>query len=792
MLNVIRVNRHFRRLAEYTLRFRPAVIAVSLLLAACAGMGMPHLRQDTSQESWFLEGDEMLRVKERFEEIFGQDDYCAVFLRADKILTRENLSLIRELGRELRREVSYADDVVSITDSEVSAGTEGGFEIVTPVPGGDAPIPGDADALARIGDLVLSKPMLKNRLLSGDGREAWVVLRLKPVRPGAEEEGGRGEAAAQRIGRAAKQVAEREKYLPLHPICAGMPVLDVEKRDYFSRETPRLIGVSLLITVIVMGIALRNPRAVLFPVAVAVCALLIVLGLQGHMRISMDPATVFLPVFLSLALSTCYSIHILNFFRREFARTGDRRESVLRAAEESGWSLLFSSLTTIVGLLSFLVIPLRPIRWVGLTAACLVGVIWLLVFTLLPVVLSFGKNREPLPPENREGLLDRLLDGFGRRVLLRPGRSLAVFGLLFAVSLAGLAQLEISFDIRRTSGLKVPYVARMIAVGESAVGSLYSYGLALEFSGPDQAKDPENLKNLRLLTREIEGFPLTKRVTSLADILEDLNQVLHDGDPAWRRLPDGREEVAQLLLLYENAGGREAEKWVDYDYQLLRLQIEVGDYDAAEAMREMESIRRRAAALFPGAGVLLTGSLSHFTVMMDYITHGQVRSLLSALASIAVLLAFSFASLRIGLIAMIPNAAPTLAVGGLMGFAGIPLDMMTVTIMPMLLGLAVDDTIHFINHCSMEFARTGSYAESTRRTFVSVGRAIFLTSVVLILAFAAYITSDMNVFRHMGILIGAGVAAALLADYYITPVLLYKMRVFGRETPPGAVRPENI
>jgi predicted RND superfamily exporter protein len=313
------------------------------------------------------------------------------------------------------------------------------------------------------------------------------------------------------------------------------------------------------------------------------------------------------------------------------------------------------------------------------------------------------------------------------------------------------------------------------------VGSLYSYGLALEFSGPDQAKDPANLKNLRLLAGEIGNFPLTKRVTSLADILEDLNQVLHDGNPAWHRLPDSREEVAQLLLLYEHAGGAEAEKWVDYDYQRLRLQIEVDDYGAAEAMREMEIIRQRAAVLFPGANILLTGSLAQFTVMMDYITWGQVKSLLYALLAIACILALSFGSLRIGLIAMIPNAAPTLVVGGVMGFAGIPLDMMTVTIMPMLLGLAVDDTIHFINHSSMEFSRTQNYAESMRRTFVSVGKAIFLTSAILALAFSAYITSDMNVFKHMGILIMFGVTAAMLADYFITPVLLYKIRVFGPE-----------
>jgi predicted RND superfamily exporter protein len=108
--------------------------------------------------------------------------------------------------------------------------------------------------------------------------------------------------------------------------------------------------------------------------------------------------------------------------------------------------------------------------------------------------------------------------------------------------------------------------------------------------------------------------------------------------------------------------------------------------------------------------------------------------------------------------------------------------MMTVTCIPMLLGLAVDDTIHFINHSQLEFMRTRSYAESTRRVFVSVGTALFLTSSVLILCFSAYLISAAKMFINMGYLVAAGILAALLADYFITPVLLKWAKPFGRET----------
>jgi hypothetical protein len=370
----------------------------------------------------------------------------------------------------------------------------------------------------------------------------------------------------------------------------------------------------------------------------------------------------------------------------------------------------------------------------------------------------------------------------GNRVLSRRRLILVVFAILAAACLVGMTRFEVSFDVCRTFGLKVPYVNRLYQIGQSEVGSLYSYDVALEFDRPGAAKDPANLRRFEQLIDEVRTFRLTKKVASLLDVVKDMNQVLHAGDPEYYRIPASREMIAQLLLLYENAGGVEAEKWVDYDYQRLRLMVEIDDYNSGEAARELRLIQERGKELFPTANVLLIGSVSQFTVMQDYVTWGQVRSFFIALGVIAVLMTLVFGNLKTGLIGMIPNVAPAVAVGGIMGFAGIPLDMMTVTIIPMLLGLAVDDTIHFINHSQLEFMRTRNYRESTRRVFITVGTALFLTSLVLILNFSVYLASAAKVFINMGFLVAAGILAALAADYFVTPVLLAWLRPFGEET----------
>ena len=131
---------------------------------------------------------------------------------------------------------------------------------------------------------------------------------------------------------------------------------------------------------------------------------------------------------------------------------------------------------------------------------------------------------------------------------------------------------------------------------------------------------------------------------------------------------------------------------------------------------------------------------------------------------------------------MIPNLAPVIVVGGLMGYLDIPLEMTTMMIIPMLLGLAVDDTIHFINHCKLEFQRTGSYQTSIKLTFQTVGKAIFMTSFILVATFLVYMTSIARFFTNLSLLAISGISSALLADYFITPILVKWSKLYGKES----------
>jgi predicted RND superfamily exporter protein len=488
-------------------------------------------------------------------------------------------------------------------------------------------------------------------------------------------------------------------------------------------------------------------------------------------------------VLIGLAVALAYSIHIFSFFKRFFLRTGSRKKAVVHAMEEMGWPVFFTALTTVSALLSFMFIPIKTVRFIGLTTAAVVGVTYFVIIILTPALLSFGKDREPHPVYKRKRgtFFERKLSNLGDWVLSHTRIIIPAYLLITGVLVFGLSRVQADIDPRKNIGLKVPYVQELFKISQTELGSLYSYDVVIDLKEPGKAKSPEVLRNLEVLGREIEAFPLTKRTNSVLEIIKDMNQVLHEDNPSYYALPESREMTAQLFLLYENAGGSESEYWVDYDYQRLRMQVQMDNMQAGEARDEYRQIEERATILFPGASVSVVGTMPQFMKMIFYIIHGQIISFCIAFLVITLILVLVFGSLKTGLIGLIPNITPALVIGGILGFTGIPLDTTTVIIMPMILGLAVDDTIHFINHGKLEFIRTGNYRKSIRRTFSTVGVALFFTTVILSAVFCIFMTSEVKAYFNIGLLAVAGMVSALLADYLVTPGLFKYFMIFGEE-----------
>lgn len=772
MINVERINRWFFRVGDQIIRHRWWVLGAFVLLLAVGANGMRMLNVKTSWEDYFLEDDPMLLQTKEFKEVFGNDNYAAVLLECDNIFTKEKLELIRRLSNEMLDSITYADKITSLTDIEFMEGNEEGMTLEQIVP---EEIPGDPAGLAEVRRRAFLKPNIAHRLVSQDGRLSWILLKLTPF----PETGGAEKATGEEL----RHIITKPEYASLHPKGAGMPYLTERKMDWIDHELPLVMGLAVALAILVLALATRSIRGVIVPVITAFSAIIMAYGLTGYLHLSIDSGMMLVPMLLAFAVSVAYNIHIHSYFRRQMRLHGKRKQAAIETISETGWPILFSALTTLVALLSFLAIPMAPMHFVGIATASSVFFAFFITIMVMPTLLSLGKDKQPKEHASEEGKhwLDHKLERFGSGVLQHERLVWIIFFAVTAVMVYGFTKVEPAFDVERTQGRRIQYIQDILEVAESELGSIYSYDIMIEFPGEGQAKTPQSLRALDSLARLADGYVLTKRTTSVLNILKDLNQTLHADNPAYYRLPETSDEIAQQLLLYENAGGSEAENWMDYDYRFLRLRVEMVNYNSAEIEREMNELVSVASRLLPNAKVTPVGTMPQFSVMMQYVVRGQIVSFLLSLLIIGVLMMVVFGSVRVGLIGLIPNIMPALAVGGLMGFLNYPLDMMTATIMPMILGLAVDDTIHFINHGHLEFDRQRNYRSAILKTFRIVGTPIVLTSVIISSNFAAYCISDGMMFVHMGILSVAGMLTALLADLCITPLLFRRFKIFGKE-----------
>jgi predicted RND superfamily exporter protein len=777
-INLEKINTWFEKRANGLIKNRWYFLGGFIIILLVSLYGTTLIKVDVSNESNFLPKDPIRQQTKEFEELFGNDQYVAVLVEHEELFSHRALTTLRELHNELYDSVPFVEKVTSLIDVEFTRGTEYGMYIEQIVP--DI-IPESREELEEIRRKAFSKKNFRERLISGDGTQTWIMMKLLPFPEDWEEE--YDEYPQLMVGSAVDHILGKEKYSELNPRGTGMPYLAHEKREYFQQETGRIMGMALLMAIFVLAIALRSFKGVLIPLITAFSAIIIVNGLIGFSGIEVDNMVMVFPVLIGLAVALAYSIHIYSFFKRHFLKTGSRKGAVIHAIGEMGWPVFFTALTTVSALLSFLFIPIKTVRFIGLSTAAVVATTYFVIIILTPTLLSFGKDRDPHPIYEKNGgtFSERMLSRLGGWVLRHSRIIIPVYLVITAILIVGVTRVEADIDPRKNIGLKVPYVHELFEISQTELGALYSYDVVIDLGEPGRAKDPSVLRNLDLLGREIDSFPLTKRTHSVLEIIKDMNQVLNEDNPDYYAIPESREMTAQLFLLYENAGGSESEYWVDYDYQRLRIQVQMDNIKASEAKDEYTRIEEMASGLFPGAGISVVGTMPQFMKMIFYIIHGQIISFCIAFLVITAILMIVFGSVKTGLIGLIPNITPAIVIGGILGFSGIPLDTSTVIIMPMILGLAVDDTIHFINHGKLEFTRTGRYRSSITRTFGTVGVALFFTTIILSAVFLIYMTSEVKTYFNIGLLAISGMISALLADYLVTPGLFKLFRIFGHE-----------
>ncbi|MDR2303757.1 MAG: MMPL family transporter [Treponema sp.] len=810
-----RINRRFAQFAAFQIRYRWFFIAGLAIFTFIGLAGLPRMTTNDNMDEWFNEYDTIEINTKRFEALFGNEDQVLVLIQADDVFDPGVLTMIRDLGAELLEKVPYARELRSLTDISISMGSDEGIEVRSPFEDG---IPQAGPEMEEKRAYIMSRSSLVNMLVSDDCRETWLSLSLYSY------EGENESREMYSVGQAAQKIITDPKWqnpkggvAPYTLKPAGIAYTEWEENQTVMAETVKRIIGGFVVAILCLIVFTRSFRGIAVPVLTIIGGVGSVFGYMARLGIPADSNLMTLPILLSMALSIGYAIHLVNSFKFHFRRPGQwnfqrnstspnvspRKEALIAAAGETGWPILFTAVTTMGGLLSFLFAGIGALRWVGVTSALTVFAVYLYVILLVPVLFSFGKpkkNVPDIPPGELSGNIETVPSvspleiypsgtwieqkfyRFGELLLKRRKPVILIAFLFIAAFIPGIFRMTVNLDYFSFMGKKIPYINRLAEIIDAKIGSLYTYTVMVNSGEPDFFKDPQKMRDLDSLAADLGALDLTKisgtrpRISSVTEIVKEMYRTLNSDDPAFYTIPDDPDLLAQLLFLYEISGGRDLFNRISEDFSTAVLTVELTGYDGNRIAKNVKAAEEAARTRFPEEDAAVVGMIASFAEMNNKVVYGELKSFAGSFLIIFIFLALVFRSIKTAFIGMIPNIAPVIIIGGIMGYAKIPLDMLTMTIMPMLLGIAVDDTIHFISHINLELERKKSYGQAVLDTFAKIGRTLGTTTIILCAMFAVYALSPIAMLFHVGVLAIIGMTSALLADYTLTPLLIYVLK----------------
>ncbi|WP_295072890.1 MMPL family transporter [uncultured Fibrobacter sp.] len=795
-MKVEKFNKFFGKVGQAQIRNRWKILAGLLIVTAICCLGLSNFSLALGEEGWFGNSDEITINTKKYEETFGNLNGIGVLVVKQgegDVFSEDMLKVIEKIGNRMRDEIPFADRLTSIVEVDIPVGNDEGFSIVKPYENG---IPSDSAELAKARNLVMrgseKTNALINSLVSDDGKETWISLSLHPF-TGKELEkkyGGDNTEVSTDIGYKLMNIIESEEFqnkgFKLYG--GGMPYDSANEDRYEVPEYGVRVLCSIVVMLLFLAICLRNVFGVIVPAVATISAIATVFGAMSFFGEKADSALVTLPIVLGMALAVGYSVHYIKMFKLHFRRTGKRKESAIKCVEECGWPVLFTVLTTMASFISFLFVNMKPLEWMGKTSAFIVLAIYIYVTVLIPILLSFGKDRAPKATQvNGATKLDLSFSRWSKFVHNRKKSFIVISALVIAAFIPGMFKITAQLDYLTITGDKMPYIQEVKKMLSQKLGNQYSYTVMISYDEEGAFKKPENMKALLQLEDYLGTLSLTKwsggkaRVTSATSILKEMNRALNEGKDSMYTVPEDEYVLAQLMELSSIEMHNDFSDVMDDDFKTTVVSVDMTQFATEEALANMEALKAKLAELFPGAKCTLLGDMIRYSEMSNRIIFGGLKSFGFSLVIIAIMLVFAFSSLKLGLIGMIPNVAPVILVGGVMGYFNYALDFSTITVMPMILGIAVDDTIHLTTHLKMKYEQMGSSEKAMETTFREIGATMFLTTVILCSMFSVYLFSPMHFLAVLGVLIIVGLSSALVADYTITPALLHVAKPFGKE-----------
>lgn len=748
-----------RFFAEFSIDHPWWVIIGVVLITAFFAAQLPDIKIDTDPEN-MLPSDEPVRLFDhQTKEDFALSDFIAVGVVTEQTaFTPGLLNRIFKITSEIEEiDGVIAEDILApSTVDDISQGF-GGSVVISTLMEEEIETQQEADYIF---SRIMANPVLRGKLASDDGRALAIFIPIE------------SKNMSHRIGVKIQALTEKYGGAEVYYV-AGLPIAE----DSFGAEMFVQMAYSapmaMMVILLLMLLFFRKFKIVIAPLIVAMMSviwtmgLLILTGNTVHIMSSM------IPIFL-MPISVLDSVHIISEFHDNYQKLGDKAATIRYSILELFQPMLFTSLTTVAGFLSLALTPIPPVQVFGIFVAFGIVVAWLLSMTLVPAVImliepgsleTFGSS------DDNHGPLAAVLRGL-KRLSYRHSLTI-IFASAAVIVVAGFGITKIEVNDNPVRWFKESHPVRQadVIMNRHLAGTYMNY-LVFDAGKVDALKNPEILAYIESLQEDLARDEIVGATTGLPDIVKKVRYELYGADAAKASLPDNREEIAQLLFLFEISGGNPDDlyKFVTEDYDKGNLWVQLTNGDNKMVSAVVERVAEFIYANPPPAGLKINWAGLPFIniTWQDKMVAGMGKSLMWAYLIVFAMMVFLFRSIRWGFISLLPLTVTIIAIYGFIGYWGRSYDMPVAVLSSLALGLSVDFAIHNIQRFRMIYRRRQNFAESFEELFQSTGRAIGRNVMIIAIGFVPMLFSSLVPY----ITVGAFFLAIMIISGLVTMLLL--------------------
>ncbi len=784
---------------------------LKMLLVTCLLVGffvfqIPSIAIDTSSEALLKKEDPSLLEYNRFRDQFGRAELIVIAIQSPQIFSSTFLSQLQSFHHELEEEIPYLKEVTSLINARSTRGEKDRL-IVKDLLEDWPEHPLD---LAQLKKTVLSNPFYINYLISEDAQVTAIIVetnaavtedvsrtedllaafdeKMSAAAPSGETPHYFSEKENKEVVEAINRVVGRHSKTDFPITVSGGPVVVEAFNRATMSDIRRCIVLSLLSVASFLGLLFRRTSGVVLPLIIINSALFSTIGLMSLTGTPIKITTTVIPAFL-LSVGVCDSVHVMAIFYRLLDRGQSKRDAIAKALGHSGIPIVMTSLTTAAGVLSFLFADLRAIAEIGVFAAA--GVLLALLYTvvLLPPLLALTRITVKRDIPARMLNMDRFLEAIAVISTRHRKKIMLVSCFIFLLFFPAVFLLKFSHNIVAYFPNSSPYRQNLAFIDTQLKGSI-TLEIVMDTQRENGLYAPEMLNRIEVFGRQTEAFHqdgvAVGKVFSITDILKEIHQALNENDPAYYAIPQDRRVVAQELLLFENSGSDDLERIVDNQFSQTRITIKTPWVDAVVCKKFIDKIQQRLSDQFQdSASIHATGLMALLARAISAAIYSMTKSYLVAFVAITILMVVLIGNWKLGLVSMIPNFLPILTTMGIMGLLAIPLDINSLMIGSIAIGIVVDDTVHFIYNFQKYYQRTSNPYEAVRETLLGTGRALLITSLVLCTGFFILMFASLNHLVNFGFFTGITILIALAADFFLLPAIMVFMNRNSEGIPRG-------